>query len=130
MPELTPAQLPLIAGAVGALLLVLFIALSALHARRLRRALAGAQARIAALETDLKTLCTSVAGVGQRLGPLEQQLHGIEERQTLIELRDSGERSLTQAIRLANQGADTQAIISTCGLNRGEAELLMRLHGH
>jgi uncharacterized protein DUF2802 len=34
------------------------------------------------------------------------------------------------AIRLARSGASREELMSGCGLSRGEAELVHRLHGH
>lgn len=37
--------------------------------------------------------------------------------------------SLSRAVRMAKRGAKADELVRDCGLNRGEAELLCRLHG-
>ena len=75
-------------------------------------------------------------------GKLEQQaligqieaLHSavtqLKERAALPTLSDRVvDLSLGRAVRMVKQGAAVEELITDCGLNRGEAELLHRLHG-
>ena len=112
----------LLAGSV--VVLTLFVAW-----RRQRRRRAELEKSLQAVQADLGALCASVAGFGERLVRIEQQLRGVGERQDQLELHAGGDRAYNHAIRLVHKGADVQELVSTCGLNRGEAELLLRLHG-
>jgi hypothetical protein len=79
-------------------------------------------------EQELGALCSASAGVGDHLVKLEQQVRRTVERQNLLELRASGERPYAQASQLINKGADIDELVDTCGLTRGEAELLVMMH--
>ena len=98
-------------------------------ARRWQRQHAADAAAAKALQTDLGALSAVIAGLGSRLVRIEQQLHGVSERQNQLELRPGGERSYSHAIRMVHKGADVNELVASCGLNRGEAELLLRVHG-
>ncbi len=99
-----------------------------LRRRRLKRAAAGV-AELQALRTDLGAMCASIAGFGERLVRIEQQLRNVGDRQDQLELRPSGERSYVHAIRMVQKGAGVDELVASCGINRGEAELLLRVHG-
>lgn len=96
--------------------------------RQAKRAAASA-AELQALRTDLGAMCASIAGFGERLVRIEQQLRSVGDRQEQLELRPGGERSYAHAIRMVQKGADVDELVASCGINRGEAELLLRVHG-
>lgn len=97
--------------------------------RRLRDRQRAREAEMRALRADVVALCAASAGVGERMGRLEQQLRRLLERQDRLELRDPGSRPYAQAIRLVQNGAQVDELMSTCALTRGEAELVVMLHG-
>lgn len=97
--------------------------------RRLRLRLQACEAELRALRMDFAALSTANTGVGKELGQLEQHVRRIAERQDQFELRDGGNRSYAQAIRMVQNGADVKDLMTTCALTRGEAELLVMLHG-
>jgi hypothetical protein len=67
-------------------------------------------------------------GLGQRLQEVEQQLRLLAERQDQLDLRRPMGQPYRLAIKLAQGGAGVDEIVSTCGINRGEAELVAMLH--
>ncbi len=79
------------------------------------------------LEQQLGGWCSASAGAGERVVRLQQQVQRIIERQNLLELRAGGDRPYTQASQLVHKGADIEELVDTCGLTRGEAELLVMM---
>ncbi len=84
---------------------------------------------IRSLNSDISALCSGATGLGNHLNDIEHQLRRLYERQDQIELRDPAEREYHNAVRLAQSGAGVDRLVAACGLTRGEAELLVRLHG-
>ena len=118
-------------AAVGVAVVViglLMMAAVVMRRRQLKR-VADREAALQALRTDLGAMCTSVAGFGERLVRIEQQLRSVADRQDQLELRPGGERSYAHAIRMVQKGAEVDELVASCGINRGEAELLLRVHG-
>jgi TolA-binding protein len=85
------------------------------------------QRRIQSLEQELRALCSASVGAGEHVVKLEQQVQRITERQDQIELRASSDRPYDQASQLVNKGADIEDLMESCGLTRGEAELLVMM---
>ena len=114
-----------------ALLGVCIQSIALLRAKRSHKAVAGilqdAQRRLKQMEQELGALCSAAAGAGDHLVKLEQKVKRIIERQNLLELRASGDRPYTQASQLVHSGADIEELVDTCGLTRGEAELLVMM---
>jgi hypothetical protein len=86
-----------------------------------------AQQRLKQMEQELGALCSAAAGAGDHLLKLEQKVKRIIERQNLLELRASTDRPYTQASQLVHRGADIEELVDSCGLTRGEAELLVMM---
>lgn len=118
------------AAAVVAVVVIGLAIMTALVMRRrqLKRA-AASEAALQALRTDLGAMCASIAGFGERLVRIEQQLRSVGDRQDQLELRPGGDRSYAHAIRMVQKGAGVDELVANCGINRGEAELLLRVHG-
>jgi hypothetical protein len=87
-----------------------------------------AQRRIEQMEQELGALCSAAVGAGEHVVKLEQKVKRIIERQNLLELRASSDRPYSQASQLVHRGADIKELVDTCGLTRGEAELLVMMH--
>ena len=85
------------------------------------------QRRIQQLEQELGALCSASVGAGEHVVKLEQQVQRITERQNQLELRAASERPYSQASQLVDRGADIDEVMDTCGLTRGEAELLVMM---
>ena len=97
------------------------------HAAELGDSLRLAQDRVQQIEQELGALCSASVGAGDRLMRLEQQMRRINERQSTLEMRSVGERPYAQASELVHKGADIEELMETCGLTRGEAELLVMM---
>ncbi len=85
------------------------------------------QHRIQSLEQELGALCNASVGAGEHVVKLEQQVQRITERQDQLELRVAGNRPYDQASQLVNKGADIEDLMDSCGLTRGEAELMVMM---
>ena len=59
----------------------------------------------------------------------EAELRALCERQMQLELKQPAAGHYRHAISMVELGAGTKELISNCGLSRGEAELLLRMHG-
>jgi hypothetical protein len=111
------------AAAVG------FIAIRAVrHVRQLRQQLAGQEALVRALERDLEAVCVGARGMGETVQQIEDRLRRLTERQDQMALREPDQGVYQQAIRLVQRGAGVEELVSTCGLQRSEAELIHVLH--
>jgi len=110
---------------------VLFQMIAVRQVRReqvvLRKLYAGAGERIHQLDQELAALCSASVGAGEHVLRLEQQMQRIIERQNGLEMRSSGDRPYNQASQLVNRGANIDELVDTCGLTRGEAELLVMM---
>jgi hypothetical protein len=88
---------------------------------------ASACERIHQLEQELAALCNASVGAGEHVLRLEHQMQRIIERQNGLEMRVVGDRPYNQASQLVNKGANIEELVDTCGLTRGEAELLVMM---
>jgi hypothetical protein len=86
-----------------------------------------ARRRLKQMEQELGALCSAAVGAGDHVVKLEQKVKRIIERQNLLEVRASSDRPYTQASQLVHRGADIDELVDTCGLTRGEAELLVMM---
>ena len=125
--ELDPVA-TLAVAALLVLLLVLVVGMLAVGQRRLRRDLALAEARIAALRSDLEAIGAGSLEALERVQRAEGQLRQVGGRLGLVEARSEG-RSYEQAIQALKEGAGAGELVTRFGLSRGEADLLARLHG-
>lgn len=76
------------------------------------------------VQQSQSALTQSTVGMGQRLKQLDSKVHHAERR-TLLPLAD--EAMLAQASRLVQLGASANDLVDSCGVPRGEAELLVSL---
>ncbi len=93
-----------------------------------RRTLRRQALLLKSVKNDLRALCSSAVGVGERVGRLEGRLRQLSERQDQLDLREPSAQPYQQAIKLVHNGADVDEIVEACGLSRGEAELVMMMH--
>ena len=97
--------------------------------RDCRERLARQERRLAGLQSELAALCRASVGAGERIVQLSDQVRRLGERQDRTELQTLSERSFERAIARVREGGDIEALMRDCGLTRGEAELLMTVHG-
>ncbi|HHO69834.1 MAG TPA: DUF2802 domain-containing protein [Gammaproteobacteria bacterium] len=96
---------------------------------RLAERLLATEQQIRHLGNEFGALCKASAGAGDHVLRLEQQVKRLTERQNMLELRASADRPYSEASRLAHDGAGIHELVTNCGLTRGEAELMVMLHG-
>lgn len=96
--------------------------------RRLRRVEEALQAALDGLHGDVRALCTTSSRAGDHLLDLERRTRRLMEQQEQLEMKSPVTGSYRHAIALARRGADKEALVQTCGLSRGEAELVELLH--
>ncbi|MBE9526927.1 MAG: DUF2802 domain-containing protein [Proteobacteria bacterium] len=87
------------------------------------------QKQLKELAHELQTMTNAAYGVGKRINVLAGQIKELDDRQEEFDLKDQGSQSMTQAIALAQKGASIDELMETCDMSRGEAELLMMVHG-
>jgi len=87
------------------------------------------QEALRGLNADIGALCSGASGMGDHIARLEQQLRRLHERQDQLEMRDPVDREYHQAAKMIRNGAGIDELVSSCGLVRAEAELLLMLHG-
>ena len=80
------------------------------------------------LQQDMHALCAGAINLGRHVDALELKIRRQSERQDQLAMRDPSEHAYAHAIRLAQRGADINELVENCGLARGEAELLLRVH--
>jgi len=97
--------------------------------RRQAKRTAASTAELQALRTDLGQCARALPASASGLVRIEQQLRSVGDRQDQLELRPGGERSYAHAIRMVQKGAGVDELVASCGNHRGEAELLLRVHG-
>jgi hypothetical protein len=117
---------------IALIVLALVMALMSLGQRlsRAEKTIVDLRADLLTMNGAISALCEEEIDAGRRREDIEHRLQNIRTRQDELELREKGDRSYTQAIKLIHRGASIDDIMSTCSLNRGEAELIFSLHGN
>ena len=95
---------------------------------RVKRIINAQNIAIGRIQQDMHALCAGAISVGKHIDTLEQRIRRLAERQDQAELRDPLEQTYSHAIRLAQKGVNVNELVESCGLARGEAELLLRGH--
>ena len=93
--------------------------------RDLRRAKYLQHEQLASLRSDIAALSIGAVKIGEQIDRIARKLQLTNERQDDLELREPVEQSYGHAVRLANNGADTDDLMHNCGLVREEAELIL-----
>jgi len=87
------------------------------------------QKQLKELSHELQTMTSAAYGVGKRINQLASQIRELDDRQEEFDLKEQGSQSIQQAIALAHKGATIDELVESCDMSRGEAELLMMVHG-
>ena len=106
----------------------LIVAIEVLRGTRHGKLMQRQEIAIRRLQSDVHALCAGAINMGNYISTLEQRLRRLTERQDQLDLRDPMQQTYAHAIRLAQQGAGVNDLVENCGLARGEAELLLRVH--
>ena len=80
------------------------------------------------LVQELKSQGKALRQTIERLGSTERRVREATERQNRLEMMAPSTERFRHAIALVQRGAGTEELMTTCGLARGEAELLYLLH--
>jgi len=96
---------------------------------RLRRQLAAQSVTIDILRNDVRALYAGSVGEDGRIHRLESRTRRIKERQEQLENSNHAERPYEQAIRMVQKGTSIEDLMSVCNLSKGEADLIMMMHG-
>jgi hypothetical protein len=81
------------------------------------------------LKNDIQGLFAGAVGGDSRIYKLETRTRRIVERQEQLENSKHAERPYEQAIRMVHQGSKVEDLMAVCKLSRGEADLIMMVHG-
>lgn len=87
------------------------------------------QVRIRALEQQLGVVVKGAVGVGQRILAVEKKLQNLDANREDLQGASDG-YAYTQAMRMFDQGADVEAVVSCCGLSSSEASLMALVRAH
>lgn len=87
------------------------------------------QNQLKELSHELQTMTNAAYGVGKRINQLAGQIRELDDRQEEFDLKEQGSGSMQQAIALVHKGATIEELIESCDMSRGEAELLVMVHG-
>ncbi|MDX2503623.1 MAG: DUF2802 domain-containing protein [Gammaproteobacteria bacterium] len=88
------------------------------------------QKQLKELAHELQTMTKAAYGVGKRINQLAGQIRELDDRQEEFDLKEQGSHSMQQAIALVQKGATIDELMDTCEMSRGEAELLIMVHGN
>lgn len=96
---------------------------------QLRRSLLEQKQLFDALKNDVCALFTGAVGEDARIHKLETRTRRIIERQEQLENNKHSERPYEQAIRMVHQGSSAKDLMAVCNLSKGEADLIIMVHG-
>ena len=118
----------LLAGVTGIVILLIqwSVVRRMLRAEKYTRSLAESIERV---DKDFSALCSASKGAGTQMMQVGKEIHRLTARQEQLELRGGGERAYQQAITLVQRGASADDLVKQCGIARGEADLVVMLHG-
>jgi hypothetical protein len=72
---------------------------------------------------------TEVQAVEECLPDLQQPPGDLAQKEQALKRRHGPESQYENAVRMIRSGADADDLTRTCGLNKGAAQLMVRLHG-
>jgi len=86
------------------------------------------EAELQMLKNDMRVLSDGSITMEEYKLSTEQQLRRLTERQEQTDFREPASPTYNHAIKLVQKGVNIDELMAACGLVRGEAELLIRLH--
>lgn len=84
----------------------------------------GQQRQIAELKQSQSSITQSAIGLGQRIKQLESRIQSAENHAVAPDMEQA---KFAQASRLVGMGASASDLVDSCGVARGEAELLVSM---
>lgn len=133
MAESMLASMPVIAGVVALVILLLVLALVRLKsgqtkvADQLRQQNRLLDKELQKSNKQLLEVRSVVVGLGQRMSEQHDIIQHLNERITELEQEDSDGRLYSRASKMVQLGADLNELIEECELPKAEAELMMSL---
>ncbi|MCU7842906.1 MAG: DUF2802 domain-containing protein [Candidatus Thiodiazotropha sp. (ex Monitilora ramsayi)] len=111
------------------LIVIQFIVYLYLESRR-RETAAQQKRDIETLKQTVGALCSSAVGVDKRVNRLERHGRDLEERQDYIEQHNqTDDPPYSDAIRMVQNGAGPDQLVSELGISRDAADLIIMMHG-
>lgn len=107
------------------LLLIATVVGFVLVRREYQKDLQNWQAQAHKLKQDIDAISSSTVGVGRTIKKLEHRLAEAERKPALA---TTDEALYQQAQRLVNMGASADDLVTSCGVARAEAELLVSMN--
>jgi hypothetical protein len=115
-----------VSALLGAALLQVILAIAGYRSRSERRQ---RDRGLRALQEELLAMNGANATLARRISLLEQHLSQVTAYQEENTHTGPIGQAYEVAVNLVRKGTDVDELVSTCGLSRGEAELIMRLYG-
>jgi len=109
-------------------MLALFV-IDQVRLTRLRRKLVAQTDLIETIKNDVRALFSGSVGEDTRIYKLEQRTRRMKERQEQLENSNHADRPYEQAIRMVQKGTSVEDLMSVCHLSKGEADLIIMMHG-
>ena len=80
------------------------------------------------MHQDLHGLILCMRGISQRFEKQQKLIRSVTVRQNDISALSTNDSHYEQAVLLMDKGATVDELIQTCGLSKGEAELMSRIN--
>ncbi len=80
------------------------------------------------MNQDLAGLILCMRGIGSRFEKQQKLIRSVTIRQNDISASGTNDSHYEQAVLLMDKGATVEELIETCGLSKGEAELMSRIN--
>ena len=94
---------------------------------RMRRELNVQDKLLKDLRNDVAAMLLCARGIGERIQKHQKHLGNIARRQAELEFRGPDESQFRHAKILIQKGATIEELVKTCGISKGEAELLAHM---
>lgn len=121
-------ELMMIAFAVSGILAVALVVSVVLGARAAAR-VTRIEASLAKSESSLRRFAAELHLSMQAQQKLAAGIEALTETREAAPLQQAAPRGYDQAIRMARTGAPAVQLVTSCGMTRSEADLLVALHG-
>lgn len=66
----------------------------------------------------------------ERIDALQKTVEQLSRKEEMLQQKGRGNVPLEYAVRMAKSGAGVEELTRSCGLKKGEAELLLKLHAN
>ncbi len=80
------------------------------------------------IQQDLHGLILCMRGISQRFEKQQKLIRSVTIRQNDLNALSTNDSHYEQAVLLMDKGATVDELIQTCGLSKGEAELMSRIN--